>query len=103
MEHTRRRKPPVTQREHAFPGHAVLATATQRVPPNPQQPIPEETQAADVSRYRVVVEVALHDGLEPCARLWHRIVHALTELLFDLSQLFPHALADRQAPNRESP
>jgi len=36
----------------------------------------------------VVVEVALHDCLEPCASLSHRIVHALTELL-NLSQFAP--------------
>jgi hypothetical protein len=30
-------------------------------------------------------------------------MHALTKLLFDLSQFAPHALADRQAPHRESP
>ena len=35
--------------------------------------------------YRVVVEVALHDRLEPLAGLAHGIVHPLTELLFNLS------------------
>jgi hypothetical protein len=30
-------------------------------------------------------------------------VHAWTELLLDLSQFTPHALADREAPHRESP
>ena len=33
----------------------------------------------------------------------HGIVHALANLLFDLSQFSPHALADRQASHRESP
>jgi hypothetical protein len=61
MEHPRSRKPSVTQREHAFPGQALLTPATQGVPPDPKQPIPEQTQTADVSRYRVVVEVAMHD------------------------------------------
>ena len=63
----------------------------------------EAAHAADVSRDRVVVEVALHDRLEPFAGLTHRIVHAVTNLLFDLSQFSPHALADRQASHRESP
>jgi hypothetical protein len=35
--------------------------------------------------------------------LSHRIVHAWTELLLEFSQFAPHALADRQAPYRESP
>jgi hypothetical protein len=35
--------------------------------------------------------------------LSHWIVHAWAELLFDFSQFAPHALADRQAPYRESP
>ncbi len=33
----------------------------------------------------------------------HGIVHALAELLHNLPQLRPHALADRLAPHRESP
>jgi hypothetical protein len=49
----------------------------------------------------VVVEVALYDRLEPFAGLGHWIVHALAELLFDLSELAPHTLADRPALHRE--
>src|SRR5215831_13928141 len=96
------RKPPVLQHKHLLPGHALLAATAQGVPPEPQQAMPESAQAADVSRDRVVVEVALHDRLEPFASLTHRIVHALAKLLFDLSQFTPHALTDRQAPHRES-
>ena len=101
MERAGFRKPPVLQLKHLLPGHALLASTAQCVPPEPQQSMPESSQAADVSRDRVVVEVALHDRLEPFASLTHRIVHALTKLLFDLSQLTSHALADRQAPHRE--
>ena len=43
----------------------------------------------------MVVEVALHDRLEQFAGLGHGIVHMLTELLLNLPQLRPHALADR--------
>jgi hypothetical protein len=63
--------------------------------------MPESSQAAGVSRDRIVVEVALHDRLEPFASLTHRFVHALTKLLFKLPQFSPRALADRQAPHRE--
>jgi hypothetical protein len=101
MERAGFRKPPVLQLKHLLAGHALLASATECVPPEPQQSMPESSQAADVSRDRVVVEVAVHDRLEPFASLTHRIVHALTKLLFELSQFTSHALADRQAPHRE--
>jgi hypothetical protein len=45
----------------------------------------------------VVVEVTLHDGLEPFPHLRYWIVHALTELLLDVFQLSYHALGDRFA------
>jgi len=45
----------------------------------------------------------LYDRLEPFASLGHWIVHALTKLLPDLSQLSSHALADGRAPYRVSP
>ena len=67
-----------------------------------QAPDPE-TQTREVSRYRVVVEVALYDRLEPLSGLGHGIVHALAELLLNLSQLGSHALSDRGAPHHESP
>jgi hypothetical protein len=54
-------------------------------------------------QYRVVVEVALHNRLEPLAGLAHRIVHTLTELLLNLPQLRPHAFANRLAPHGEPP
>ena len=69
MEHTGAREPAVTKLEHARPGQALLAATTQCVPPEPKHPVAKQTQTADVSRHRVVVEVALHDGLEPIASL----------------------------------
>src|SRR3974377_2403054 len=95
------RKPPVLQFKHLLPGHALLTSATQCVPPEPHQSIPEAAQAAGVSRDRIVVEVALHDRLEPGASLTHWSVHASMKLLLKLPQFAPHALADRQAPHRE--
>src|SRR6202047_3405679 len=56
-----------------------------------------------VSRYRVVVEVTLHDRFEPCPGLRNGIVHSLAELLLNLLQLCPHALANRHAPHGERP
>ena len=104
MERSRLRKPSLSQSEDARPGDpAFLASAANSSPPVRQQPIPEHAQTREVSWYRVVVEVSLHDRLEPLPGLRHGIVHALAELLLNLSQLGPHALADRRAPHHKSP
>jgi len=104
MELARLRKPSLSQNEDARPWDtAFLAPATNSSPPERQHPIPKHPQTGEVARYRVVVEVALHDRLEPLSGLGHGIMHALAELLLHLSQLGSHALADRGAPHHESP
>jgi hypothetical protein len=101
MERSRLRKPTLSQDEDACPGdRAFLAPTAHGTPPERKHPIPKHTQTREVSRYRVVVEVALYDRLEPLSGLWHGIVHALAELLLNLSQLGSHALADRGAPHQ---
>ena len=100
----RLRKPSSAQREHASPRESVLLTATAKgPPPQAQQSLPEYGQALKVPWYRVVVEVTLHDRLEPSTGLRNGIMHAPVELLFKLSQLGSHTLADRRAPHCESP
>ena len=54
----------------------LLAPATQSAPPQCQQTLSEYREAVEVSWYRIVVEVALHDRLEPSPRLSHGIMHA---------------------------
>src|ERR1700694_5995016 len=104
MERSRLRKPSLSQNKDARPGEpAFLAPAAKSSPPERKHPIPKHAQTREVSWYRVVVEVALHDRLEPLSGLGHGIVHALAELLLNLSQLGSHALADRLAPHHESP
>ena len=104
MERARLRKPSLSQPQDARPGDpAFLTSAAKSTPPEHQHPIPKHTQTREVSRYRIVVEVALCDRLEPSAGLGHGIVHARAELLLNLSQLGSHALADRGAPHHESP
>jgi hypothetical protein len=49
----------------------------------------------------MVVEVTLHDRLEPRTGVRHRIAYSLSDLLLNLLQLRPHALADRRALHRE--
>src|SRR5271169_2275849 len=63
--------------------------------PQPGQPVPEGPQTVEVSWYRVIVEVALHDRPEPLGRVRHWIVPTPPELLLDFLQLPPQALADR--------
>jgi len=104
MEYARSREPSVSQSEHTCPGEpAFLTSAAKCLPPMPSYPIPEYAEAVDVARYRVVVEVALHNRLEPLAGLAHGIVHPLTELLLNLPQLRSHAFADRLTPHRKPP
>src|SRR5260370_12553277 len=104
MERTRLRKPALSQYKEARPIDPVfVAPATNGTPPESKHPIAEHAQTLEVSRYRVVVEVALDDRLEPLSGLGHGIVHALTELLLNLSQLGSPALADRRAPHTEAP
>ena len=104
MERTRLREPLLGQDESARPvDPAFLTPSANGTPPESKHPIAEYAQTREVSRYRVVVEVALYDRLEPLSGLGHGIVHALTQLLFNLSQLGSHALADRLAPHHESP
>jgi hypothetical protein len=104
MEHARLRKPALSQGEDTLPGdRALLASAAERMPPMPYHSFPEYAETVQVPRYRIVVEVALHDRFEPLAGLAHRIVHTLTELLLNLPQLRSHAFADRLAPHRKPP
>ena len=72
MENTRRRDPAMaSQFAHPRPGQSVLLTATHRSMPAARagSPDSEIRQAVSVARYRVVVEVALHDRSEPFAGL----------------------------------
>ena len=97
-------KPALSQGKCARPGdRASLTSATQGAPPERYHSVSKDTQASKVSRYRVVVEVALYDRPEPFPGLGHGIVHALTKLLPNLSQLPLHALALGRAPHHESP
>ena len=70
MKYARRGKPAASEAIHPGPVVAVsLTAASQTGPPQPSNPDPKDPQAVDVPWYRMVVEVALHDRLEPLARL----------------------------------
>ena len=104
MERTRLREPSRSQYKGTRPvDPALLTPAAKSTPPEREHPIPKHARTREVPWYRVVVEVALHDRLEPLAALAHGIVHPLTELLLNLPQLRPQAFADRLAPHCEPP
>ena len=104
MKHSRLGKPSLSQGEDACPRDSVLlAPAAKGTPPQHQHPIPKPAQTLKIPGYRVVVEVGLHDRLEPSAGVRHEIVHAPSKLLLNLPQLCAYALADRRAPHHESP
>ena len=104
MKRARLRKPALSQGKSTRPRDPVfLAPAAESTPPERQHPVPERPQARKVSWYRVVIEVALDDRLQPSSGLGQRIVHAHPKLLLDLSQLASYAFADRFAPYHEAP
>src|SRR5262249_18487059 len=81
---------------HALPFNAdSLASAAQRLPPIPGNPIAECLKPFPVAGNRVIVEVAVHDRPQPLPRRGNRIVHSLPQLLQDLLQLRAHPLAYR--------
>ena len=81
----------------------LLAPATQSAPPQCQQSLSEHRETVEVSWYRIVVEVTLHDRLEPLPRLSYGIMHAPMEFLLKLPQFGSRALADRFASHGEAP
>jgi len=101
MERTRGEASAKLRSGYASTRSVSLAPAAQRTPPQPKDPISKCPQTREVSWYRVIVEVALDDRLQPSSGLGQRIVHAHSKLLLDLSQLASHA-ADRRAAYHEA-
>ena len=76
MERSQLWNPSLSQLEGACPRDpAFLAPSANSTPPEREHPIPKHPQTRQVSWYCVVVEVALHDRLEPSSGLGHGIVH----------------------------
>jgi hypothetical protein len=80
-----------------------LAATDESPPPESGHPFPKHPQTIEISRHRVVVEVAAHDRLEPLPRERHRVVHTQAKLLLDLLQFRPHTLGTRLALYSEVP
>ena len=104
MKNTRLWNPPISQFSHPRPRQVVLlAPMDQHGPPEPNHPIAECGQTVGVARYRVVVEVALHDRLEPFPVCATGSCMRLRSCCLISSQLGPHPLADRFALHRKVP
>ncbi len=102
MEDTDLRDPSGLQLLHTRPVQTMpLAATCKNLPPQPGYPKSEHAEGIRVARYRVIVEVALHDRLEPLPGYGDRFMHALAELLFDFCQLPSQALAYRVALHRK--
>ena len=65
MEYSRFRKPACSQSEGTRPRERALVSAAKCMPPMSKYPLPEYAQTVEVSWDRIVVEVALHNRLEP--------------------------------------
>ena|SRR5664280_408407 len=95
VEHARCWEPLTHKPEDPGPvGPVHFTSAPECPPPKPFHPFAEYLQSLQVSRDRVVVEVALNDRFEPLARLLDRIVHASAEFLLNCLQFGPHTLSD---------
>src|SRR5437016_14646063 len=93
MQHARSWKPSLQQTVKSFPTPPMsLTPATQTMPPDSAESFPKHPQTVDVAWYRVIVEVAAHDRLEPLSRFRNRIMPPHCQLLLDLLQLGSHAL-----------
>ena len=79
MENTRLRDPSIGQCSHPLPRQVMLlAPMDQHGPPEPDHPATKCGETVGVTRYRMVVEVALHDRAKPFAVLRHWFMHAPT-------------------------
>ena len=64
-------------------GQVLLAAAAESPPPEPSHPFAKYSQTVRVSRYGVIVEVALHHRFGLPTFLLNGIVHSLSELMLD--------------------
>src|SRR5215475_3692257 len=97
------REPPRREAVHPVPVQvAALAAALQSRVPVPGHLGPEGPDGPDVAGHRVVGHVAAYHAAQPPPLLRDGLVPALLELVFDLFQLCPHPLRDRDPLDLET-
>ena len=98
MKVSRCREPLVGQLSHPFPCEtSPLTAAPQRAKPELGHIVPEGTHLPLVRWNGMIGEVALDDLAQPFPLLGDRLVHAPSQLLLDLPEPRPHAVATRVA------
>src|SRR5262245_56301884 len=94
MKDARRGDPPPHEGVDPLPrGPVLLAAPPQRASPDGPDVEAEGREAVRVVRHGMVVEPAADHLLEPSPVLVDRLVPSSHELLLDLPQLGPHAVA----------
>jgi hypothetical protein len=87
-------KPVIREHRETGPGlTTLLAASAEKPPPSCGYPVTELHERVAVGRHGVVPEVAGDHLLEPFSLLGNRLVHALSQFLFDRLELCPHAVA----------
>src|SRR6202163_637759 len=69
-----------------------MAAVLEHAPPEQGNTVTERAECATVGRHRVEVEVAFDDLPQPFRLYGYRLVHPLSQFLFDGFQLRPHAV-----------
>ena len=98
-----RRQPAVNQPPHAVPGHAaVLAPTRERAMPEAADLKPKHVQRGAVHGHAVVTNVPTDNRAQPGADSRNGVVHASSEVGFDLAQLRLQSFANRLPYHREA-
>src|SRR5216683_2133199 len=104
MHHVGGWQPSSREAVHPRPADpCALATALKRLMPELGHLGAETGNRHAIARHGVVSAVSPHYARQPPSLLRDRLVPTLPELVLDLSQLGPHPLRDRNAPNPETP
>ena len=78
-----------------------MAAVFEHTPPEQGNTVTEHAECATVGRHRVVVEVAFDDLPQPFSLYGYRLVHPLSQLLFDGFQLRSHTVLPGFTPYEE--
>jgi len=99
------RQPPFVDPAHPCPGQALalLAATPQRFEPVPGELVTEGLDCLAVARHAVVGHVPAHHAGQPAALHRNGLMHAPPQLVFNLLQLRPHPLGDRDPLHPELP
>jgi hypothetical protein len=86
----------------SFPREPVfLAASPKRAIPEPYHVAMERSDRRAVRGNRVIGEVASDDLPQPTSLFGYRLMHALAQLLLDLGELRPHAVAPALSVDEE--